>query len=115
VCDGELANLPWDANRLACLAELAEAATILGAVEHGAAVERALEPWAERNVGNARAVTFYGSAHHFLGKLAALRGDLHTATERLEAAIARNAAYGAGAREALSRLELERISSGVVQ
>jgi hypothetical protein len=111
LCAGELAKVPWDANRLACLAELSEAACALGAVEDGAAVERALEPWAERNLGNARAVSFYGSAHHFLGKLAELRGDLPVAAGRFEAAVAANASYGAPVREALSRRELDRLTA----
>src|SRR5439155_1730267 len=73
VCEDELARLPWDANRPACLAELTEAACLLGERAFGEAIERALEPWGDRNVGNARAISFYGSAHYFLGKLAELR------------------------------------------
>jgi tetratricopeptide (TPR) repeat protein len=111
VCDDELAALPWDANRLACLAELAEAACALGEIVHAAAIERALEPWADRNLGNARAVSFYGSGHYFLGKLAALRGDRDTAARRFRAAITRNAEFGAAPRSAMARRELDGLAS----
>jgi DNA-binding SARP family transcriptional activator/DNA polymerase III delta prime subunit len=110
VCDDELARLPHDANRQACLAELAEAACLLGERDYGAAIERALEPLAERNIGNARAISFYGSAHFFLAKLAELRGDRETAARRYASAVARNRAFGAGPRTALARRELERLT-----
>jgi DNA-binding SARP family transcriptional activator len=115
VCADELARLPHDANRPACLAELAEAACLLGERAHGAAVERALEPFADRNIGNARAVSFYGSAHHFLAKLAELRDDHETAARRYAAAVARNEQLGAGPRTAISRRELERLTGVTAQ
>jgi DNA-binding SARP family transcriptional activator/tetratricopeptide (TPR) repeat protein len=111
VCDDELAALPWDANRPACLAELAEAACALGELGFAAAIERALEPWADRNLANARAISFYGSGHYFLGKLAAARGDRDTAARRFEVAIRRNAEYGAAPRSAMARRELDRLTS----
>src|SRR3954453_7755994 len=91
VCDDDLGRLPNAANRPACLAQAAEAGRLLGEGSRGAAIEGALGPLAERNIGNARAVSFYGSAHCFLAKLAELRGDRAAAVCRYEAAATRNA------------------------
>jgi tetratricopeptide (TPR) repeat protein len=111
LCADDLALVPWDANRAACLAELSEAACALGEARHGVAIEAALEPWADRNLVNARAVTSYGSAHYFLGRLAELRGDCTLAARRFDAAVARNESFGAGPRTALARRALERVTS----
>jgi hypothetical protein len=110
VCEDDLAGLPHDANRPACLAELTEAVCLLGEHAYGESIERALEPLADRNLGNARAVSFYGSAHYFLAMLAELRGDLETAARRYEAAVVRNEELGAGPRTAFARRELERLT-----
>ena len=100
------ARLGDDMNRLAALAELAHAMTLLGDATHAAGVYDRLAPYAQRNILNARGAAGYGSASLPLGLLAALLGRRDRARAHLTDAVARNTAMGATAWAERSRAAL---------
>ncbi|HET6548176.1 MAG TPA: AAA family ATPase [Solirubrobacter sp.] len=107
------ARLGDDMNRLAALAELAQAIAYLGDATHAAGVLERLAPFADHNIQNARGATGYGSAAYHAGTLAAGLGRFDEAAGWFERALGRNAALGARpwlarTRERYGRLLLER-------
>jgi hypothetical protein len=93
-------------NRLAALAEMAQAITLLEDPAHAAGVLERLAPYAARNVINGRGAAGYGSAALHVATLTAVLG--RDATARFEEALERNAALGsrpwlARTREAYAR------------
>jgi hypothetical protein len=96
-------------NRLAALAEMAQAMARIGDATWAAGAYERLAPYADRNIVNARGAGGYGSAALHLGQLAALLGRREEAAVHLHDAIARNTAMGAdawvtAARDALDAL-----------
>ncbi len=89
------ARLGDDMNRIAALAELAEAIDPLGDPTHAGALLERLLPYADRNITNARAAAGYGSAAHHVAVLTALLGRHDEADARFEAALDANLALGA--------------------
>ncbi len=92
VARDDFARLGDDMNRLAALAELAQAMTILGDSEHAAGALARLEPYADRNIPNGRGAGGYGSAAHHVATLNALLGRLDEAERRFEQALRANQA-----------------------
>ena len=93
VAADDFARLGDDMNRLAALAELAQAMQVLADPTHAAGVHERLAPYADRNIANGRGAAGYGSAAHHLAVLEALLG----ARRRGRASrrrCARNAALG---------------------
>jgi hypothetical protein len=82
-----------DMNRLAAIAELAQALHILGEPGPAARLYDALLPYADRNIVNARGAAGYGSASLHLGLLANLLG--RDAEHHFEAARRHNERLGA--------------------
>jgi hypothetical protein len=107
VAAGDYARLADDMNRLAALAELAQAMTIAGDATHAAGAYQRLAPYAERNIVNARGAGGYGSAALHLGLLAGLLGRREAAETHLRAAVAHNAALGAAFWTARARAALD--------
>ena len=65
----DFARLGDDMNRLAALAELTQAMRALGDPTHAEGVLARLQPYADRNVPNARGAAGYGSATHHIAVL----------------------------------------------
>jgi hypothetical protein len=76
----------------------------LGDPTHAAGVLERLEPYAGRNIPNARGAAGYGSAAHHVAVLEALLG--RDARPRFEEALRRNTALGCGPWAARSRAAL---------
>jgi hypothetical protein len=106
VAAGGWALLPRDANHLACLHELAEAAAHLGDAHRGRDLLAMLAPYGARNILNARAVNAYGSGSYALGRAATAAGDIAAAAEHLRRAAEHNRAMGALPRAALAERRL---------
>ena len=81
-----------DMNRLAALAEMAQAMTLLDDPTHAAGVLERLKPYADRYVANGRGAAGYGSAAHHIATLTALLGE--PAEAAFEEALRRNTALG---------------------
>ncbi len=88
-----VAHMKDDMNRLAALAELAQALNVLGEPGPAAQLYALLEPYADRNIVNGRGGAGYGSASLHLGVLADLldRDSLH----HYERAVVDNGRLGA--------------------
>ena len=93
VAANDFAGLPFDANRLSSLGELAGACRALGDPETGAAVYELLTVYAGRPLTAGRAFSL-GAADRALGDLAALLGRWDAAVEHYEAAIRLNEKMG---------------------
>ena len=91
------AILPGDANQPACTYEPAEAAAYLGDAARGRELLAMLEPYARRNIINARAVNACGSSWYALGRAATAAGDLHAAEAHTRGAAEKTRAMGAPA------------------
>jgi hypothetical protein len=94
VAADDFARLGDDMNRLAALAELAQAMTVLRYADHAAGALERLEPYADRNVPNGRGAAGYGSAALHIATLNVLLGRDEAAERRFEEALRRNAALG---------------------
>jgi hypothetical protein len=88
------AALPFDANWLSALGEVAEACALLGDPEPAAAVYERLLPYAGGMLTSGRAVSSYGSTQRLLAGLEAVLGRLDEAVARHEDAIGINEAAG---------------------
>jgi hypothetical protein len=99
VAHDDFARLGDDMNRLAALAELAQALRVLNDPTHAQGVLERLEPYADRNIPNGRGAAGYGSAAHHIAVLEELLG--RDARPRFEEALQRNVTLG-------SRLWAER-------
>jgi len=92
VAADDFARLGDDMNRLAALAELAQAMAILNYPDHAAGALTRLEPYADRNIPNGRGASGYGSAALHVATLNALL-ERHDEAERwFEQAITANTA-----------------------
>jgi hypothetical protein len=111
VAADDFARMADDMNRLAALAEMAQAMAILGDATWAAGVHERLAPYAGRNIVNARGAGGYGSAELHLGLLAALLGRRDAARGHLTSAVERNAALGADIWVARARTALERLGA----
>jgi DNA-binding SARP family transcriptional activator len=109
VAADDYARVADDMNRLAALAEVAQAMTHLGDADWAAGAYERLAPYADRNIVNARGAGGYGSAALHLGQLAALLGRRDQAASHLENAVERNAALGAHVWVARARTALEAL------
>jgi tetratricopeptide (TPR) repeat protein len=97
--------LAMDANwHAACI--LADAAVRVGDPEAAAALYALLEPHARLFPVIARAVGCFGSAEHYVGRLAGLLGRRDEAVTRLRRAVALNDSAGAGPHAAAALLHL---------
>jgi DNA-binding SARP family transcriptional activator len=85
--DGAPGVWPRDTNWLSAVAELSEAAVLLGERELGAELSALLEPFDDRMVVAARGFMCFGSVAGTLGRLADLSGDAALAVRRYEQAI----------------------------
>jgi hypothetical protein len=110
VAGDDYARLADDMNRLAALAELAQAMALTGDATHAAGAYERLAPYAARNIVNARGAGGYGSASLHLGLLARLLGREDDARAHLTAAAGHNAALGASFWEARARAALDEVA-----
>jgi len=109
VAADDWARLADDMNRLAALAELAQAMALTGDATYAAGAYERLAPYAGRNIVNARGAAGYGAAALPLGLLAALLGRQDDARAHLTDAVERNAALGADVWTARARAALDAL------
>ncbi len=86
----DFADLPRDGRWSASIAFLAEVCAALGDTVRAAGLYRLLLPWADHNIVLGNGTGCYGSAHRFLGMLAAATGDRAGAARHFDAAVAMN-------------------------
>jgi DNA-binding winged helix-turn-helix (wHTH) protein/tetratricopeptide (TPR) repeat protein len=91
VAESGFEKIPRDEWFLCELALLAELASFFRDAERAAALYDLLHPYADRNMVNQLIRTYDGSAHRFLGMLAATAGRLDDAVRHYEAAAEKNA------------------------
>jgi tetratricopeptide (TPR) repeat protein len=91
---GGLAALPRSSTWLMGISAIVEAARILGDGELAAEAYRLLLPFADRPIMPSLSVTCFGSTEWALGVAAAAAGDLDTAIEHLDRAVAANVRLG---------------------
>jgi tetratricopeptide (TPR) repeat protein len=87
VAAADFATIPFDANWLSAMGEIAEAALLLGDAPRAAVAYELLAPYASSSLAAGRAVVTYGSAEHHLGLLALASGRPALALEHLERAL----------------------------
>jgi DNA-binding SARP family transcriptional activator len=109
VAGDDFKRLRDDMNTLAALAEMAQAATLIGASDHAPGLYARLLPYVDRNICNGRGGGGYGSAAHHLGLLAMLVDRPGEAAGHLETALARNEAMGARPWAARTRIAYGRL------
>jgi hypothetical protein len=107
--------LPYDANWLSAIAELAGAVLALQDRDAAARVYDLLAPFAGRPVTAGRAVTSYGATDRLLGELAAHLGRPDQAEAHLRAGIALDTAAGATVWAFHGRRALARLRPGDAQ
>jgi DNA-binding CsgD family transcriptional regulator/tetratricopeptide (TPR) repeat protein len=110
----DFAELPRDHLWLANLANLAEPCARLGDVERADILYRLLLPYAQRYIV-ASGISCWGSASHYLGILAATRGDKQTAAQHLDDAIRMNEQLNAPVFAASSRLAYAEVLLNMVK
>lgn len=86
----DFADLPRDGRWSASIAFLAEVCAALGDTARAVELYRLLLPWADHNIVLGNGTGCYGSAHRFLGMLAAAMGDRAGAARHFDAAAAMN-------------------------
>jgi DNA-binding SARP family transcriptional activator len=89
-----LAGIPFDANWLSAMGELAEASALLRDAEGASAIYELLSPYAEHSLAAGRGVVTYGSAHNALGLAALTAGRPDVAVTHLEKALDRHEQMG---------------------
>lgn len=109
LCADDFAEVPDGPLRLAALAYVADACSTVADRAHAPAVLAELSPLAGRNLVVAGVVACYGSAHRYLGMLAACTGDLEGAADHLRAAVASDTQGRLWTWAAHSRIELARV------
>ncbi|CAA9273041.1 MAG: hypothetical protein AVDCRST_MAG10-3403 [uncultured Acidimicrobiales bacterium] len=88
-------SLPSDQSRAGLGALLAEAITVVGATDGAEHLSSLLAPWAGQLIVVGAGAACIGAADHYLGILAAARGDLETARDLLLHGRAQHQAVGA--------------------
>jgi hypothetical protein len=106
VAADDFARLGDDMNRLAALAELAQAMRAIGDPTYAEGVLERLAPYPDRNVPNGRGAAGYGSAAHHVAALESLLG--RDARPRFQEALERYLALGARPWAERSRAALAR-------
>jgi hypothetical protein len=81
------AGIPFDANWLSAMGELAEASSLLHDADGASAIYELLRPYAEHSLAAGRGVATYGSAHNALGLAALTAGRPDAAVAHFEKAL----------------------------
>jgi hypothetical protein len=105
LAERDFRDIPRDEHWLIMMAVLAEAATALGDCRRAARIYDLLLPYESLNAFEHLLRTDGGSIGHFLGQLAATRGDLDAAVLHFESAMEMNARMGARPHLARSQAE----------